>query len=304
MDATSTPSNLTSAGAPRPQTLMLQGACGARLAATAWGDPKAPAVLLLHGFGQTRQAWKETGVRLAEAGYYALAPDARGHGESSFNPDGQYQLDEFVADARKIAADLEQAVLVGASMGGMIGMLAEAEHSDCLLSALVLVDIVPRWSESGVEKILAFMKARPNGFDSLSDAADAIATYLPHRAPHKTLAGLKAYLRPTLDGRLQWHWDPRLLEQVGADSAPYHARLMAAARLLTCPTLLISGGLSDVVDDEAIAEFLQTVPHARHVQVPLARHMVAGDANQAFTDAVLRFLTELRPAQLQQETGT
>lgn len=276
-----------------PRRLCLEGDGGLALVADDYGPADGPPVLMLHGFGQTRRAWRETAVELAREGCRAVAPDARGHGESGHADDGDYRLDDFVDDARRFCRRLGQPVLVGASMGGLTGMLAEAENRHRLVAGLVLVDIAPRWEASGVERILAFMKARPGGFGSLEDAARSVAEYLPHREPRRTVEGLRPYLRETADGRLVWHWDPNLLSQFGAEPAPYHARLMAAARLLTCPTLLVNGELSEVVSDAAIHEFLQAVPHARQETIPGAAHMVAGDRNDAFTDAVRRFIAAL-----------
>lgn len=279
-----------------PRPLRLEGAGGVMLAADEYGPEDAPAVLLLHGFGQTRRAWRETATALAAAGYRVVAPDARGHGASDHADDGDYRLDDFVDDARRFCRLLDGPALVGASMGGLTGLLAEAESRQRLVAGLVLVDIAPRWEASGVSRILAFMEARPEGFASLEEAARAVAEYLPHREPRRTVAGLKPYLRETPEGRLVWHWDPNLLSRFGAEPAPYHERLMAAARLLTCPTLLVSGERSEVVSDEAIHEFLQAVPHAGHREIAGARHMVAGDRNDAFTESVRDFLATLEPS--------
>lgn len=279
--------------APAPRRLCLEGTGGLSLVADDYGPEQAPAVLLLHGFGQTRRAWRATAVALARAGYRAVAPDARGHGESGHARDGDYWLDDFVDDARRFCRHLRGPALVGASMGGLTGLLAEAESRRRLVAGLVLVDIAPHWETAGVERILAFMKARPEGFASLDDAARSVAEYLPQREPRKSVEGLKPYLRETGDGRLVWHWDPKLLSQFGAEPAPYHQRLMAAAGLLTCPTLLVSGELSEVVSEEGITEFLQAVPHARHDAIPGAAHMVAGDRNDAFTESVRRFIAAL-----------
>lgn len=279
---------------PKVRPIRIAARGGITLAGDELGPATGAPVLLLHGFGQTRRAWRDTARALAGAGYRVLAPDARGHGESGHADDGDYRLDDFVDDVRRLCEyPGKPPVLVGASMGGLTGLLAEAESDRRRIAALVLVDIAPRWDEAGVSRILAFMRARPEGFASLEEAASAVAEYLPHREPRRTARGLQPYLRETSSGRLVWHWDPNLLSQFGAESAPYHARLMAAARLLTCPALLISGELSEVVSDEDVTEFLQAVPHAGHVSIPGATHMVAGDRNDAFTEAVLDFIESL-----------
>jgi pimeloyl-ACP methyl ester carboxylesterase len=64
------------------------------------------------------------------------------------------------------------------------------------------------------------------------------------------------------------------------------------------PTLLLTGSASDVVSDATIDEFLALVPHAEHRRIADARHLVAGDDNDAFAAAVIGFLDTLtlRPA--------
>ncbi len=66
----------------------------------------------------------------------------------------------------------------------------------------------------------------------------------------------------------------------------------AAARALTCPTLLVRGKSSDLVTEEAAQEFLALVPHAEFVDVGGAGHMVAGDDNDVFARQVLGFLDD------------
>lgn len=271
---------------------------GLRLVADHWPRTAQGAdVIYLHGFGQTRQAWHPTAARLAAAGHGGLAIDARGHGESGWNaPDQPYSMEQFVADVAHAARGWSpKPVLVGASMGGLLGLLTEGEAAAGLYRALVLVDITPRWEARGVERILAFMGAHPQGFASLEAAADAIATYLPHRRRRKTPEELSSLLVRDPGGRWRWHWDPRLLDQVARDGERYQARLIEAARRVRVPTLLVSGGLSDLVSSHTVEEFLDLVPHARHVRIADATHMVAGDRNDAFTGAILDFLDALPP---------
>ena len=164
--------------------------------------------------------------------------------------------------------------------------------------ALVLVDMAPQIEKEGAEKILAFMRQKPEGFNSLEEVADAIAAYQPHRKRPRVLDGLKKSVRLDENGRIRWHWDPDWLggkRRIGEVDARWE-RLQTAAENLAktkVPTLLVRGGLSDVLSEEGAQSFLATCPHAEYVNVTDAAHMVAGDRNDLFTSAVAEFLDKL-----------
>jgi pimeloyl-ACP methyl ester carboxylesterase len=257
------------------------------------GAADAPPVLLVHGGGQTRYAWGNTAARLAAEGWRAISVDLRGHGDSDWHPDGDYRLGAFGDDLRDVVLQLPQApVVVGASLGGLSALVAEGEAESPLLAGIVLVDITPRMSVAGVSRILTFMRDKvAEGFASLDEAADAIARYQPQRPRPRSLEGLARNLRRGDDGRWRWHWDPRF---VNGDYRPHadsgSERLNACAARLQAPTLLVRGRMSDLVTPEAAQEFLACVPHAEFADVAGAGHMIAGDRNDAFNEAVAGFL--------------
>ncbi|MBD8873243.1 alpha/beta hydrolase [Rhodanobacter sp. DHB23] len=258
----------------------------------------APTLLFAHGFGQTRGAWSGAVAALAARGCRCISFDARGHGESGRVPGGAYHMQQFVDDLLALArAQPEPPVLVGASMGGLLGLVAAGETQPPPFRALVLVDITPRWETRGVERILAFMQAHPAGFASYAEAAEQIAAHLPHRPGRKSEEQLRPLMRAGSDGRLRWHWDPALLAgDLIAESERYQPRLFAAAARVDVPVLLLSGEHSDVVSHATVAEFRQLAPHSRHVEVAGATHMLAGDANDAFTREIAHFIQSLDDA--------
>lgn len=277
-----------------PQRVSYHVDDGVKLVGDAWGASDAAPVLLLHGGGQTRHAWGGTARALAEQGWYAVALDLRGHGDSSWSPDSNYQIDVFVGDLHRVLTHFKQRpVLVGASLGGMTALLTAGEAPRPVSAAVVLVDITPRVEQKGVDRIIAFMTARPDGFASLEEAADTVAEYIPHRPRPKDLSGLEKNLRKGPDGRYRWHWDPQLVSPGRRRRDP--ERMFTAARALRVPTMLVRGGISDVVSADTTKEFLDAVPHAKYVDVADAGHMVAGDRNDAFSKAVIEFLAEVKP---------
>jgi pimeloyl-ACP methyl ester carboxylesterase len=290
----------------KPRTTAFTGAAGNRLVADVYGDD-GPPVLLLHGGGQTRHAWDETALRIARTGRTAYALDQRGHGESDWIADGAYDFTDFAADARCVADALTRRsgarpIAIGASLGGIASLLAEAGAEaggqGQAFAALVLVDITPRVDGEGVARIHGFMRAHAReGFASVEEAADAVAEYLPHRPRPRSHEGLKKNLRRSPDGRWRWHWDPRFLEGARVSEEGRKAleqKLVAAARRLQIPALLVRGGSSELVHEAHAREFLELVPHAEYVDVGDARHMVAGDRNDAFAVAILDFLARER----------
>lgn len=288
-----------------PAAAMFEGASGNMLAGEVYGE-EGPPVLLLHGGGQTRHAWRKTGDLIARLGRTAYAVDQRGHGDSEWVKDGAYSFPDFAADARTLADTLAarsgvRPVAVGASLGGIAALLAaggpDRPKEGAVFSALVLVDITPRVDLDGVAKVQGFMRAHAReGFGSIAEAADAVAAYLPHRPRPRSHEGLKKNLRLHPDGRWRWHWDPRFLDgrrRVGPGGGEVEEMLVEAARRVTVPALLVRGASSELVKEEHAKEFLDLVPHATYVDVSGARHMVAGDRNDQFADAIERFLAGL-----------
>lgn len=277
---------------------------GLDLAADAYGPDDGPPVLLFPGGGQTRHSWNGTARLLGNKGWRATTVDLRGHGDSDWAPDGDYSLDAFAADVRDVARATghRPPALVGASLGGISSLIAIAEDDQAtdrpVASALVLVDVAPRLEPEGVARIGAFMLGHLEGFASLEDVADAVAAYNPHRPRPSDLSGLRKNVRQREDGRWYWHWDPRFMTPGRIDeprSIRNEDRLERAAQTLTLPVLLVRGRQSDVLSEAGARNLQALVPHARFVDVAGAGHMVAGDRNDVFNDAVVAFLEETLP---------
>ncbi|MGE3541068.1 MAG: alpha/beta fold hydrolase [Candidatus Tectimicrobiota bacterium] len=282
-------------GTPVPMHVW-QGAGGLPIAGDTWGDPDGPLVVLQHGGGQTRHAWKGAGETLGKAGYHAVAFDARGHGDSGWAPPDEYGHDYMVKDLLCVVEALggRRPILVGASMGGGVSLVAIGEgHLEA--AALVLVDMAPQIETEGSRRIRAFMDQKPEGFDTLQEVADAIANYQPHRPRPRQLDGLAKNVRLGADGKYHWHWDPAR-RRAWNDQSGRRQRLHDAADQLKVPTLLVRGGLSDVLSEAGAQSFLRQCPHAEYVNVANAAHMVAGDRNDIFADSVITFLQRVAPA--------
>jgi pimeloyl-ACP methyl ester carboxylesterase len=277
------------------RTTVIAGHGGLSLAVDRWPG-EGPTVILLHGGGQTRHAWGDTAGMLATEGYDVHALDLRGHGDSAWSAAQAYRLSDFRDDVSAVLEDVSHpAVLVGASLGGIAALLATGERPAERVTGLVLVDIAPSSSPEGAHAIQAFMRSAPDGFADLEAAVDAVAAYMPHRSRPKDPAGLMKNLRAR-GGRLHWHWDPSFIMVTAQDRETDDARLDRAAGQVRVPTLLVRGQHSELVRPQDVQRLVQLIPHAEVVEIPGARHMVAGDQNTAFGVAVLDFVRAVAPA--------
>ncbi|OBK41162.1 alpha/beta hydrolase [Mycobacterium sp. 1245111.1] len=266
-------------------------------------DPRA-VVLLLHGGGQNRHAWQATARRLHARGYAVIAYDARGHGDSDWDPTGRYDLEGLTSDLLAVRAYMSSehpVAVIGASLGGLTILGTHLLAPPELWDAVILVDITPRMELHGARRVVAFMAAHPDGFNTIDEAAEVIAAYNPHRRPPENLDGLHKVLRQREDQRWVWRWDPAFVTSnlqflqgdpdTGTEVFDAIGDLLAAgARRVSAPTLLVRGLLSDVVSQETVDDFIELVPHAQTADITGAGHMIAGDDNDAFSTAVADFL--------------
>ena len=271
---------------------------GLNIAASSWGRESDPLVILLHGGGQTRHAWGETGKKLSQNGFYVLALDLRGHGDSDWHPDGEYGVDNYKKDMVSILKEVKKpAAFIGASLGGMTSLSIAGDpelREKCW--ALVMVDIGLYPNLEGSQEIVEFMHSGSKGFASIEEAAESVANYLPHRKRPRDNRGLEKNLRLKDDGRYYWHWDPRFLDSRPKDiPEDYKEKQKAFAERVEAPTLLIKGAMSNILTQNEVDDFLQVITHSKFVEIKDAAHMVAGDRNDIFAAAAIDFLENHSP---------
>jgi pimeloyl-ACP methyl ester carboxylesterase len=284
------------------ETTALDGA-GVKLRCSRWRGGGRP-IVVLHGGGQTRHAWEESCRHLGELGYEVTALDLRGHGESEWAPNQAYALSDFTRDVLAVLPQLglERTALLGFSLGGLISLHLTARHTE-ICAALMLVDVAPRLETAGVRRIRDFM-TRHESFGSLDEVVDALREYNPNRPPDSIRPeSLVRNLRQRPDGRYEWHYDRYFRTPVSEAGGEYRSRIMgvtheellADARKVRCPTLVVRGAMSDVLSDDGVQELLETIPHAEAALVDHAGHQVAGDRNDAFLVALTPFLARRYP---------
>ncbi len=268
-----------------------------------WGRWGSPPVLCLHGGGQTAYMFEELGAALVDR-YHVLAPDLPNHGDSDsiegFGPGAIAAtkpafLDEF---------GLDRVHLVGASLGGMAGLVMAAELPE-RVSSISLIDVGPQLEKDGVRRIIDFMSAHES-FGSLEEAAEEIARYLPRRKEIRP-ESLTRNLRLREDGRWVWKhgFGRRIREAVPEDSARetvlesidvfvehFLVDVRNAVASVRCPVMVLRGSESDVLSDQGAQAAVDLIPDARLEIVEKAGHLAAGDNPRSTVGLIAGFLDE------------
>lgn len=266
-----------------------------------WGHARLPAVVCLHGGGQTAYMFEQLGKALAGR-YHVLAWDFADHGDSDpflAGPEEESALDRhaLAADAGPLCAEfgISRAVFVGGSMGGIVAVTVAATQPD-LVGGVVLLDVGHRLEPAGVARIAAFLSEHES-FADLDEAAAAIAVYLPGRTV--TQGRLTRNLRQRADGRWVWkHGLGRRIRARGDVDVDQGAKVVVAGldadlRGLHRPALVLRGAASDVLSETGADELLELLPDARYARISGAGHLAAGDNPESFVSHVVRFLDEI-----------
>jgi pimeloyl-ACP methyl ester carboxylesterase len=255
-----------------------------------WGTKGLRPILFLHGGALTAHTWDLCCLALRDD-YHCMALDQRGHGDSDWAPDVDYSISAQREDVKGFAkaAELDQFVLVGMSMGAINGLAYAIAYPETL-SALVLIDAGPNVRRPGSRRIRDFVNggAEPETLDAIIERAMA---FNPRRDPLILRRSLMHNLRQQTDGTWVWKYDRRRFQQMGGDqhAAERHGLADGLARV-TCPTLVVRGGESDVFHDEDAERLAAGLPDGRRVTIPRAGHTVQGDNPKDLAAALRDFL--------------
>jgi len=258
-----------------------------------WGTAGLPPLVCLHGITQTAHSWDEVAPALART-HHVRALDQRGHGDSTWAPDGDYRLATQNHDVEDFLHTIvaAPAVLVALSMGGLVAMTLAARAPD-LVRALVIVDIAPEVQRRGVDNIRNFVAATDE-LDHFEDFVTRAHAFNPRRTLDNIRERLHHNLQQLPSGRWTWKYDPALRNptRVGEGMGDLWQQVGA----IRCPVLIVRGGESDILTPEVAARFGGIVG-AEVRTVPGAGHSVMGDNPAGFLAAVEPFLAALPPAQ-------
>ncbi len=256
-----------------------------------WGNAENPRVVLcVHGL--TRNGRDFDALALALSGHYrVICPDVVGRGKSGWlSEKADYGYAQYCADMAALIARSGAATVdwVGTSMGGIIGMLMAA-HSDSPIRRMVINDVGPFIPKAALERIKEYV-GKEISFSSLDEAETYVRLISAGFGPlsddqwrHLT----ETSVRPNADGTLKLVYDPSLAHAFAGpidDVDMWHIW-----DNISCPTLLIRGGDSDLLLAETAQEMARRGPRARTVKFDGVGHapMLMSDEQ---IDAVRKFL--------------
>ncbi|HMH54611.1 MAG TPA: alpha/beta hydrolase [Candidatus Acidoferrum sp.] len=255
-----------------------------------WGTAGKKPLLFLHGGGLTAHTWDLVCLAL-RADYRCLALDLRGHGDSEWSPEMDYAIAAHSGDVEALVdhLGLDGLGLVGMSLGGLTAIAYAGRHA-ARLSALVIVDSGPEGREEGARRIQEFVAA-PAEFASIDEVIERALSFNPRRDPKLLRRSLQHNLRRMPDGKLTWKHDRRHRAKFDAEEwARRRQGLWDEVARITCPTLVVRGGRSDVFHDEDAEKLAKALPRGSWVRVEDAGHTVQGDNPRGLVAELRRFL--------------
>jgi len=269
------------AGARR--TLMVRGLA---LALHAWGKPGRPPLLLLHSLA-AHSHWWDWAAPLLAARFSVVALDQRGHGASAWAEPPAYTFDDYAADAVGVldALGWSTATVIGHSMGGYVGALVAAGHPD-RVSALVMADVLTWWTPA-MQEFVGKQAARPAPtFASPREAGERFRLSPPDTtAPAERVSYLgETGVVERRPGVWEHAFDRRVFLHPPVDPWPF----LSSVR---CPTLVVRGGASRIMDAEASRRVATTVRDGGALELPGTHHHLVVEDPTAFVRAVLEWRT-------------
>lgn len=265
-----------------------------------WGDPDAPAMVLLHGLRGYSGTWRKFASAFSDR-WRLIAFDARGRGESDWDPERNYYTDAYLSDLESVVdgLELDRFTLVGHSMGGTTSYCYAAKYPQ-RLSALVVEDITAGSSVAGAgfERIVAEMAALPTRFSDWATARAYWRKLRPGVADAAIEERLFESMRSDDSGGVVWRYDADGIAATRVD--PDQARVVdlhPVIAAISTPTLVIRGGKSDFCNLAKVEDLEAKNPVLSHATVADASHYVHDDAPESFMRLVEGFLAGLRTGQ-------
>ena len=259
-----------------------------------WGNSENPTIILIHGIAQTCHSWDFISLGLSEK-YRVIALDLRGHGDSEWAPDKNYNIEAYSDDLHKIIEklNLNNFILIGLSIGGKTCFTYASQHLE-KIRALAIVDAAPENIQAGYKNMSKFMKQKDE-LDSIDEFIDRILKYNPRRSRQQAKGSIIHNIKQMENGKWTWKYDSFFRTPQKHIQNPDKIAKTLWSRLgkVMCPTLIVRGAQSDLVASEITEKMSNIMNNATIVTVKNAGHLVPGDNPAGFQTAINNFLNKL-----------
>ena len=260
------------------------------------GDEEGLPVIALHGLTRNSKDFEDVAPLIAAMGRRVVVPDVRGRGRSEWDPNpSRYQPKIYARDVTDMmkALEIDRAVFIGTSMGGIITMALAAMRPKAVAAA-ILNDVGPAVAPEGIARILSYagQTASIRGWD---DAAAYMAktngVAFPAFGEDEWMAMARRTFRER-DGVPQLDYDPAIsvvLSKPPSRFAGWIAGLLFRKLARKRPTLLLRGELSDVISADIASRMQRVAPGMQRVDIPKVGHAPMLTEPSA-VDAIRNFL--------------
>ena len=265
----------------------------------AGGEAGLP-VVCLHGLTRNSRDFEDIAPVIAGWGRRVIVPDVRGRGQSDRDPHPKnYQPKIYARDVITMMAefDIERAVFIGTSMGGIITMTLMAMRPNAIAAA-ILNDVGPEIAPEGIARILSYA-GKPVEIRDWDDAAAYVRRTNGIAFPDNRDEDWRRFAERTFrqgpDGP-QLDYDPAiglLLSRPPSRLAGWIAQLLFRRLARNRPTMVIRGALSDIVSAEIADRMERIAPAMTRVDVPGVGHAPTL-AEPVAVDAIKQFLRTVR----------
>lgn len=255
---------------------------------------RVPTVLLLHGLGDAAVVWHDVAAALG-ARARVIAPDLRGHGDSSWAADADYRIASLATDITELidTLGLPALTLVGHSMGAAVALHLAHEQSG-RVERLVLADFGLDADPRNAAQLRGALRdahrpyLSPGDYEAVLHARHPLAApaLLQRVAAQTSICRTPGHFEPKYDKRVL---DAREREAQQAAELNHHdtwSRLAA----LSCPVLVLRGAASSVLSMHVAQRMSDTPRHGMMQPIPLAGHSLQLDNPAAVTQAIEQFL--------------
>jgi esterase len=249
-----------------------------------WGTPGKQPLLLLHGVGRVARTFDHLAAHFNDS-HHVIAPDLRGHGDSDWDPNASYMVEDYVRDIEALLDELRlrDVIVWGNSTGGRVAQVLGGTRPD-LVAAVISEDVGPERPREVSSRRAERMIKEADGWASVEGLIEHLRRHSPRAAEPLLRAHAQHGSRVRADGRIVLKRDPRIVEGF------VPTELWRFVGQIKVPILYVLGERSSIVPAEAQERLRRTLPQAEIVTVPGVGHYPSDEDAAAVLAIVRQFM--------------